>query len=278
MASILSQPAPEGGSIHVNDRLRNTDFIMDGHHCHNTFELYYVESGSCRFIIDDHFFDLHPGDMILIPPRVLHYTRYLTGTCRRIITFFRSQDLPEKLTRQMPMGPDFFSTTRIFHVPEHHMAQVLHCFSRMVTEEKIQDPRSPLLLSLILQELLLICARLCTFYDDLPTDIHTTDPLILQAASFIHDHYMQPITTGDIAAAVGFSPNYLSRRFRQSTGIGPHEYLVFVRLRHAALELISTPDSIITIALRCGFSDSNYFKDSFKKKFGVTPRAYRRSG
>jgi len=35
-------------------------------------------------------------------------------------------------------------------------------------------------------------------------------------------------------------------------------------------------DSITTIALRCGFSDSNYFKDSFKKKYGVTPRTYRK--
>ena len=87
---------------------------------------------------------------------------------------------------------------------------------------------------------------------------------------------MHPITTGDVARAVGFSPNYLSRRFRTSAGIGLHEYIVFVRLHHAAQQLISTGDSITEIALRCGFSDSNYFKDSFKKKFGVTPRDYRR--
>ena len=47
-------------------------------------------------------------------------------------------------------------------------------------------------------------------------------------------------------------------------------------LQHAAQELVSTSDSITTIALRCGFSDSNYFKDSFKKKDGVTPRNYRK--
>ena len=35
-------------------------------------------------------------------------------------------------------------------------------------------------------------------------------------------------------------------------------------------------DCITDIAFRCGFSDSNYFKDEFKKKYGVTPRAYSR--
>ena len=88
---------------------------------------------------------------------------------------------------------------------------------------------------------------------------------------------MNPITAADIAAAAGFSPNHLSKRFREDAGVGVHEYLVNTRLQHAALELISTEDSITAIALRSGFSDSNYFKDVFKKKYGMTPRAYRKS-
>lgn len=48
-----------------------------------------------------------------------------------------------------------------------------------------------------------------------------------------------------------------------------------IHIEHAAAELISTDDTITQIALRCGFSDSNYFKDVFKKKYGVTPREYR---
>ena len=107
-------------------------------------------------------------------------------------------------------------------------------------------------------------------------DIQTTDQQIMNAARFISENYMRPLSTQEVARAVGFSPNYLSRRFRQSAGIGLHEYIVFVRLHHAAQELIATFDSITDIALRCGFSDSNYFKDSFKKKYGVTPREYRK--
>ena len=107
-------------------------------------------------------------------------------------------------------------------------------------------------------------------------ELNTTDHQLLQAANYINTHYMNTISTSDVARAVGFSPNYLSRKFRTTAGIGLHEYIVFVRLYHAAQELLSTNDSITTIALRCGYSDSNYFKDSFKKKYGVTPRAYRK--
>ena len=92
----------------------------------------------------------------------------------------------------------------------------------------------------------------------------------------ITEHYAEPITAADIAAAAGFSPNYLSRKFREAAGFGVHEYLTFIRLRNAAHELTATGDSITDIALRSGFSNSNYFKDAFKKQYGCTPRDYRR--
>ena len=75
---------------------------------------------------------------------------------------------------------------------------------------------------------------------------------------------------------MGYSPNYLSRKFKEAVGVGVHEYIVFIRLQNAANELLSTKDTITEIALRCGFSDGNYFKDAFKKKYGLTPRDYRK--
>jgi len=59
------------------------------------------------------------------------------------------------------------------------------------------------------------------------------------------------------------------------TGTPPGEYLINLRLRKALL-LLNFPNSIAEIARLSGFSDSNYFKDSFKKKYGVTPRNYRK--
>ena len=59
--------------------------------------------------------------------------------------------------------------------------------------------------------------------------------------------------------------------------MGVHEYLSFLRLQQAAVDLAETSDSITDVAIRCGFSDSNYFKDCFKRRYGVSPRAYRKS-
>lgn len=263
--------------IFAERQLREAGYVMPEYHFHPYFELFYVESGGCRFLIDNNMYDLHAGDFLLIPPQTLHYTRYLFGPCRRDDIFFREEDVSGNV-ELLPHGRDFFAAIRIFQVPEAHREQAALILSRLLTEEKIGDAFSADMQRTLLWELFLFCARMCTFLQDAPANIHTTDRQILTAAKFMSEHYAEPVTAADIAAAAGFSPNYLSRKFRDAAGIGIHQYLTLVRMQHAALELVSTRDSITEVAFRCGFSDSSYFKDAFKKIYGVSPREYRKTG
>ncbi len=274
-AQLKTSPADIDG-VYAWRALREAGFVMTSPHCHAYFELFYVESGACSFFIDNNMYDLHAGDFLLIPPDVFHYTRYPYGDCRRCNIFFRACDVDESVARTMPGQAEFFKEIRIFQLPEGYREQMEELFARMVTERKIGDERSAPMLKALLQMMFLLCGRECTFLESLPEDIHTTDREIVRAAQFIGSRYMDDISAEDIAAAAGYSPNYLSRKFREAAGISVHEYLVFIRLQHAALELVSTADSVTDIALRCGFSNGNYFKDAFKKKYGVTPTKYRK--
>ena len=265
-------------NIYVGSEVREAGYVMPEPHCHSDFELFYVESGSCRFFIENNMYDIFSGDFMLIPPEVFHYTRYLSGSCKRTVVHFFREDVDESIIKLLPWGENFLNTMRIIQTPEAYREQINLHFSRMLSEKKIADERSAPMLKALFQELLLLCSRECRFLHDLPANIHTTDRQIVQAAQFIRNHYMEHIGAEDIAAAAGYSPNYLSKKFRKSVGVGIHEYLVFIRLQCAALELVTTDDSVTEIAFRCGFSDSNYFKDAFKKKYGLTPRAYRKQG
>jgi len=262
--------------VYIDRRERAAGYTAS-HHCHPYYELSVIEHGSCRFLIENSMVDLHDGDFLLLPPQLFHYTRYLFGTCLRSGVYFRLEDLDPALVAQMPEGMDFFSRMRLFQAPDSARRQFGELLGRMAAEEESFDERSGLMLKLQLQELLLLSSRVCQFLEDSPANIHTTDRQVLLAARYINDHFRQQITAADIAAAAGFSPNYLSRKFREAAGIGVHDYLVFIRLRAAAFELISTQNSVTEIALHCGFSDSNYFKDAFKKKYGMTPRNYRKA-
>jgi len=148
----------------------------------------------------------------------------------------------------------------------------------MEAEQRFNDTKiSPTMLSLCLIQLIIIISRFSTGIDtNLMDELHTTNRQVNLAATYINRNYNQRISLSDIADASGFSPNYLSRKFKEDTGIGVHEYLTYVRLNKAAIELAHTDHTITEVALNNGFSDSNYFKDAFHKAYGMSPRDYRK--
>ena len=95
--------------VHAETHLRDSGFVMTGHHCHSCYELFYVHRGECRVLINERINDLHTGDFILIPPMMLHYTRYHNGECLRSVILFRREDVPDDVLSCMPGGGRFFS-------------------------------------------------------------------------------------------------------------------------------------------------------------------------
>lgn len=270
------EPRPRIDRVYAESRLRTAWDDMPAHHWHPYYEMFYVETGACSYMVENDIYDLHMGDFLLIPPHTFHYTRYRFGPCRRAAVFFRAEDVGQAVRQALPGQGEFLARVQIMQAPEAQQAKVEALLERMVQENGRADRYTAPMLGAMLQELLLACCRVCAILQDVPEQIHTTDREIVRAARFITEHYAEPITAADIAAAAGFSPNYLSRKFREAAGFGVHEYLTFIRLRNAAHELTATGDSITDIALRSGFSNSNYFKDAFKKQYGCTPRDYRR--
>ena len=81
----------------------------------------------------------------------------------------------------------------------------------------------------------------------------------------------------DCALQSGFtSLPYFCRVFKKSTGFGFSEYLTLYRLKQAEILLLEeSTKSVSEIAYSCGFNDSNYFANRFKKIYGITPSKLR---
>lgn len=83
------------------------------------------------------------------------------------------------------------------------------------------------------------------------------------------------LTLAALAREIGYSEYYTSRRFREISGMKLRDYLRFRRLAFALKELRDTQESILTIALRSGFSSNEAFTRAFREAYGVSPREYR---
>jgi AraC family transcriptional regulator len=78
-----------------------------------------------------------------------------------------------------------------------------------------------------------------------------------------------------LADRARLSRYHFLRVFQQLTGVTPHQFILRTRLREAALRLASSGESVLHIALDCGFGDISNFNRTFRAEFGITPRAWR---
>ena len=84
------------------------------------------------------------------------------------------------------------------------------------------------------------------------------------------------LALGSLAREADLSPFHFLRTFERLTGLTPHQYVLRVRLREAAMRLAVEPGKVLDIALDCGFGDVSNFNRAFRAEFGVSPRTYRR--
>ena len=73
------------------------------------------------------------------------------------------------------------------------------------------------------------------------------------------------------------SKYHFLRSFRHVVGATPYQYLLGLRLRRAAVALTTTARSVSAIALDAGFGDISTFNAHFRRAFGQSPTALRRS-
>ena len=100
--------------------------------------------------------------------------------------------------------------------------------------------------------------------------------IIQELVCYMKSHLDLPISLSTLADLVHFSPEYLSRYFRAHTGQTLHSCLFDLRMKKAEELLLHTAYPISEIGFLCGYSSISNFRKYFTKKFGISPRAYRK--
>jgi LacI family transcriptional regulator len=114
------------------------------------------------------------------------------------------------------------------------------------------------------------------------TTRHSTDVLVIEdqavvdAARFIREHAVEPLSIADILDAAATGRRTLERRFKAALGRSMHDEIRRIRLDRARQLLRDTMLDMPTIAERCGFVSHARFSTVFHQHVGQTPTEFRR--
>lgn len=106
--------------------------------------------------------------------------------------------------------------------------------------------------------------------------VRTSSALVKKVHEYVAANYGTAFSRVDLADRLGVSEAYVSRVFRQVTGMALWDYVNHYRVARACELLDRTALSITEVGLAVGFDDPAYFSRVFRKETGQSPLSYRK--
>jgi AraC-like DNA-binding protein len=103
------------------------------------------------------------------------------------------------------------------------------------------------------------------------------DPYVAAALEAMHTDLARPWTVANLARTVGLSRAAFAARFTDHVGEPVIRYLLALRMQHACTLLRDQRATVAAVAAQVGYQSDVAFAAAFKRQFGSSPGAYRRS-
>ena len=97
-----------------------------------------------------------------------------------------------------------------------------------------------------------------------------------QLTDYIELRLAESLSIAELASVAGLSRSHFCRAFRASFDLSPRQYIESRRIERAQQLMIETDQSLLQIALACGFSEAAHFSKTFRCVVGQSPSCWRR--
>ena len=168
---------------------------------------------------------------------------------------------------RMSLGQAKFA--RVFHDRDGQVGQLMQEMLLEYQEQKVGC--YPLLRFKLLEILLLTLRGLIE-----PENKRPYSTSVQEVLEYVNGNYQDSLTLGTFCEQKHYSVAYISRRFKQETGVTLREYVQNVRIKKSC-ELLEDSDlRVVEIARRVGYEDIKFFNQIFKRRMQISPREYRK--
>jgi len=222
-------------------------------HSHPYIELIYYLDGKGNVEISGENVTFSLYDTIVYPAHQKHLDEAVSEKQREIICLWI--DIPELI---------FEEPVRL-----HERDSVLkRAFEQVYQEAKRENPQKQFL-EYAMKILLITILRM-------RAQANTGEQILDRTMEYVKNHFTERITLEELAALEHISTSYLSRKFKQRTGMPVITYINRLRVEKARQLLMASILDINEIAYQAGFDSPKYFHRVFKMVTGESPASFRR--
>lgn len=244
------------------------------------FELFLGEEGT--LFLDNSCISVTAGDIVFKKPGQITYS---IAPYRSLLIFFNIIGNCNNKTNcdflRTHQYQDLYSSPIIEKIPDVCHPEPTEAYNQLfyniLNEYVNASYASPLLLKSYLLQLLY---NIYFWNSELSNKTTQSDSpyyvRIKKVIKFIQHNYASKIDLKTLSGLANLSPNYFHKIFTQIMNITPCEYVINVRVDKAKEFLLKTDMTVQQVADSCGFENSSYFSEVFKKANKLSPRDFRK--
>ena len=235
-------------------------------HTHAVVEMLLFLEGKASFWVEGREYEMHPGDLVVIPPLDAHVIRTDPDyPYERIVAHFHTEVIQQLDPQMQLLRP---VVQRNGSIQNYYPAEVFPDRKHLEYLKAMCDPegsRAVVVANLIL--LLQLLDRVCG------TRIQTGEDAALEQKimMYIQWHLDQPIDVETLCNRFYISRTQLSRRFREATGLSVGKYIAMKRMS-VARQRIREGLSPTEVSQKMGFKEYSAFFRAYKAQFGYGPK------
>lgn len=245
-------------------------------HYHPEYELNLVLHSEGKRIIGDSIKKYESADLVLIGPNTPHAWSGSTDDARVITIQFQTNILSEQTLNRKASLPikDLLEKSKMgilfSEETTHNITDRILKLSDVTGFDSFLDFLSILYdLSISRNQMTLSSPSYVEQFDT------SKSRRIKMVNQFLIENLHNQIRINEVAEMVNMSPSAFSHFFKKRTQRAFSDYLLDIRIGHAAKILIETEKNISEICFESGFNNISNFNRSFKKLKGCTPREFR---
>ncbi|TQX84101.1 helix-turn-helix domain-containing protein [Rhizobium sp. rho-13.1] len=253
--------------------------VMIRPHWHAQIEVNYMVRGSVHYRMGGHDLRLCAGQMCLFWGGQSHRMdessddSVYAGAHLPLVHFFRMRLPPAVST--MLMGGATMLTSETDCADEQNFKR-WHSWASSGGEEKAQHTVEELLLRV--ERMFIEPYTVVSSGNEPKAEGGLVPPSlgVVRMCDFIASNYLEEIDATDIAVSANLHPKYAMNLFRKATGMTLVKYLTLLRLSRAQAMLMDGNDSVLQVAMDCGFGSVSAFNKAFRQIAGKPPSDFRR--
>lgn len=240
-------------------------------HWHNRIELLLLTSGSLEVHLDNEHLTALPRDAVIIMPNMVHCgLSGESGVSYYVIAIDIEKFRNETTASSKYLTPILEQTVSFEPLIRHQ--EIIASMNELVDSLPKESSHNSLYAIGKVYEMISLLYEHCILSSGPPKK---PDERFGKVLEYINNHYTEDISAKDISKKFGYDETYFCRRFKEATGITTMNYIRILRLELAQKLLKETNESISNISWKCGYADTHYFSNCFKRQFGMTPTQFR---